>query len=343
MDAVPALNRPTMDTVTAVPGLKESIQTDLSRDPLAMQREQEDRIRAAYALTPEQRRVYEEGITQRRQMFDEAYNPDRMRREGIKQFLLGGGGRRYGEFGGGARAARAYDEGARAQRRKDFEDLQKSREGLIGLERAGIAPSIEGGLKGLEAGSNLRRTGQASGANVLGTESQAATSKFATEGSLAGQEYTANKSAASSKFSSDTSAANTQYTAQMQAQTADRDRKVTEMKNKLQAEANRIGREGVDVNRAQTILSTTMGKLRDLLQDMDDKFNKRPDIGLLLAKDPKSLTPEEKNRLEIARGEHEQAKRRLRQEVAAELRPIQSKLGMGSATEGWGELGEKKK
>lgn len=158
-----------------IPGLQASIEADVARDPEAAQIKQEDRIREMYKLSPEQRAVYEQGIAQRQRMFDEAYDPERQRREGLKQFLIGAGGRRYGEFGGGAQAGMSYDEGQRAQRLKDFEAMQKSREGLVGLEREGIKPAIEGGLKGLEQTSALRRQGQASGANIYGTDVQANT------------------------------------------------------------------------------------------------------------------------------------------------------------------------
>jgi hypothetical protein len=158
-----------------IPGLKESIEADVARDPEAAQRAQEDRIRKMYELSPEQRAVYTQGIAQRQKMFDETYDPERQRREGLKQFLIGAGGRRFGEFGGGAASGIAYDEGQRAQRIKDFEAMQKSREGLVGLEREGIPKAIEGGLKGLEAASGLRRQGQASGTNIYGTDAQTRT------------------------------------------------------------------------------------------------------------------------------------------------------------------------
>lgn len=179
--AAPAAARPPapgMPPVAMIPGLKESIEQDVARDPEAAQRAQEERIRKMYELTPEQRAVYEQGIAQRQKMFDEQYDPERQRREGLKQFLIGAGGRRYGEFGGGAGAGIAYDEGQRAQRLKDFEAMQKSREGLVGLEREGIKPAIEGGLKGLEQAGAQRRQGQASGANIYGTDSQARTAEL---------------------------------------------------------------------------------------------------------------------------------------------------------------------
>ena len=135
----------------------------MEQDPEARQRAMEERIRAAYALSPEQKAVYEQGIAQRQKMFDEAYDPEKQRQQGLIKFLTGAGGRRYGELAGGAEAAGAFDESQRQAKLKDFEAMQKSREGLVGLEREGIKPSIEGGLKALEVGEAARRSGLEAG------------------------------------------------------------------------------------------------------------------------------------------------------------------------------------
>jgi hypothetical protein len=244
---LPAVSpKPTMPSVSMIPGLKESIEADVGRDPEAAQRAQEDRIRKMYELTPEQRAVYTQGIAQRQKMFDESYDPERQRREGLKQFLIGAGGRRYGEFGGGAQAGMAYDEGQRAQKLKDFEALQKSREGLVGLEREGIKPAIEGGIKGLEAASGLRRQGQASGANIFGTESQAATS---------------------------------QYNTDMQARTAELNRQVEMAKVAAQNAANAVQREGLDFSRMQGHLNTIVTNRARAVEAVQKRFG--PQMSML--------------------------------------------------------------
>lgn len=241
-----ALPKPTMPEVSMIPGLKESIQTDVARDPEAMQRAQEERIRKMYELTPEQRAVYQQGIAQRQKMFEEAYDPERQRQEGLKRFLIGAGGRRYGEFGAGAGAGMAYDEGQRAQRIKDFEALQKSREGLVGLEREGIKPAIEGGLKGLEAGSGMRRQGQASGANIFGTESTAATSQYSTD---------------------------------MQARTAELNRQVEMAKVAAQNAANAVQRESLDFSRMQGHLNTVVNNRARAVEAVQKRFG--PQMSML--------------------------------------------------------------
>jgi hypothetical protein len=116
-----------------------------------------------YKRQPEQRAVYEEGIAQRRKMFDQTYDPERQRQEGLQQFLLGAGGRRYNVLGGAAQTAKGYDERQRLSKLRDFEGMQKSREELVGKEREGIKPSIEGGLKALEQYSMNQRGGLEAG------------------------------------------------------------------------------------------------------------------------------------------------------------------------------------
>lgn len=291
---------PTMDAVSMIPGLKESIQADVGRDPEAAQRAQEDRIRKMFELTPEQRAVYEQGIAQRRKMFDETYDPERQRQEGLKRFLIGAGGRRYGEFGAGAGAGLSYDEAQRQARLKDFEALQKSREGLVGLEREGIKPAIEGGLKGLEAASGLRRQGQASGANIFGTES----------------------SAASSRYSSDTS----RYGTDVQARTAERQREVELLKANAASEANRIAREGLGLSRAQTLYSTTMGRIQRLEKDLDEEFASRYGM-LLMAEQSGKMEPSQKQQLDVARLELQRQKAEMRKEMEPVLAPIRRQLG----------------
>lgn len=155
---------PAAAPAAGLPGLVDKTATDMmQRDPNAERKAMMDEIRQAYALTPEQRAVYEQGTSQRQKMFDETYNPERQRREGIKQFLLGAGGRRYGVLGGAAQTAAAYDEGQRVQKLKDFETLQKGKEGLVSLEREGIKPSIEGGIKGMEVAEAGKRSGLEAG------------------------------------------------------------------------------------------------------------------------------------------------------------------------------------
>jgi hypothetical protein len=241
-----ALPQPTLRETNPTPGLEQSIQQDVARNPEAAQRAQEDRISEMYKLTPEQRAVYEQGIAQRKKMFDETYDPERQRQEGIIRFLTGAGGRRYGEFGAGAQAGMAYDEAQRQGRLKDFNAMQSAREGLVGVEREGIKPAIEGGLKGLEAAYAGRRQGQASGANIFGTKSQTNLG---------------------------------QYDAQMKARDAELNREVEKLRIQSMNAANAVQREQLDFGRMQGHLNTIVTNRARAVEAVNKRF--APQLNML--------------------------------------------------------------
>jgi hypothetical protein len=82
------------------------------------------------------------------------------------------GGRSRGEFAGGAGSAMDYDTAQRNQQRARFGELQKSKEGLIGLDRSAVTGGIEGGYKAYEQGEKTKQVGLTSGANVYQTDTQ---------------------------------------------------------------------------------------------------------------------------------------------------------------------------
>jgi hypothetical protein len=141
-------------------------------DPRARQLEEEKRIEERLKLTPDQRGVFQEGIAGLKGFYDRDFDPELQRREGIKRYLLGMGGRSMGEFAGGAGAAMDYDTRQKAQQRERFSEMQKSREGLIGLERGAVSGGIEGGYKAADQAGQTQRTGLTAGANVYGTNIQ---------------------------------------------------------------------------------------------------------------------------------------------------------------------------
>lgn len=151
------------------PDVVAAMRADVGRDPFAQQKAEETRIANMLKLTPEQRAVMEKGISERERMMQEEFDPERQRRESITRFLVAGGGRRYGELGAGASASMDYEAKQREARKKAFEDLQKSREGLIGIDRESVKQGIEGGLKGLDAAQKLRAQGLATGASQFST------------------------------------------------------------------------------------------------------------------------------------------------------------------------------
>ena len=145
-------------------------------DPRAEKLAEEKRIEDRLKLTPDQRAVYEEGIAGQKKFYDQDFDPEMQRREGIKRYLLGMGGRSMGEFAGGAETAMNYDTAQRNQQRARFNEMQKSREGLIGLDRGAVSGGIEGGYKAADQAGQTLRTGLTAGANMFGTETQAKTS-----------------------------------------------------------------------------------------------------------------------------------------------------------------------
>jgi len=65
-----------------------------------------------------------------------------------------------------------YDTAQKSQQRARFNEMQKSREGLIGLDRGAVTGGIEGGYKAAEQAGQSQRTALTAGANVFGTETQ---------------------------------------------------------------------------------------------------------------------------------------------------------------------------
>jgi hypothetical protein len=141
-------------------------------DPKAEKLAEEKRIEDRLKLTPEQRAVFDEGIAGQKKFYDRDFDPETQRREGIKRYLLGMGGRSMGEFAGGAETAMNYDTAQNNQQRARFNEMQKSREGLIGLDRGAVTGGIEGGYKAAEQAGQSQRTALTAGANVFGTETQ---------------------------------------------------------------------------------------------------------------------------------------------------------------------------
>jgi hypothetical protein len=161
---------PPMDTVQNA--LERQTISALKTNPQADKLAEEKRIEDRLKLTPEQRVVYEEGIAGLRGMYEKDFDPELQRREGIKRYLIGMGGRRTGEFAGGAGAAMDYDTAQRNQKRSRFNELQGKREGLVGLEREPVKSGIEGGFKTYDQASQLLRSGLQAGTDIFKTETQ---------------------------------------------------------------------------------------------------------------------------------------------------------------------------
>jgi hypothetical protein len=132
--------------------------------------DEETRVQNKLALTPEQRKVYDEGIGGLQKMYQEQYDPERQRQEGLKRFLIGAGGRRYGELGGGAASAMDYDAAQRAGKLGEFKGIQTARTGLIDIDRANVREGIGAGQKAYEQTSATKRTGLDAGSRLYGDD-----------------------------------------------------------------------------------------------------------------------------------------------------------------------------
>jgi hypothetical protein len=134
------------------------------QDPQKLQLAEEARVEQRRQLTPEQRKVYEEGIGGLQAMYQERFDPDRMKRERLQRGLMaaaGGGG--FAAAGTGLLNTREAQEAAQ---RQAFEGMQGKREGLIGIERDAVKEGIGAGQKTYEQGSMTQRQGIASGTNL---------------------------------------------------------------------------------------------------------------------------------------------------------------------------------
>jgi hypothetical protein len=150
--------------------VKKASITNAEIDPEAKGLAREKYVTEKTALTPEERKVYEEGISGLQKMYQEQYDPERLRSEGLKRALIGAGGRRYGEFAGAATAGMDYDTAQRNAKLKEFGDVQAARTGLIGLDRGAIKSGLDAGEKRTEQSSLAQRQGLDSATRIYNTD-----------------------------------------------------------------------------------------------------------------------------------------------------------------------------
>jgi hypothetical protein len=283
-------------------------------DPAARQLAEERRIEGRLALTPEQRAVYEQGIATRQGMFQQQYDPARQRREGIIQALLGAGGQRGGEFAAAARAGMAYDTTQRNAKIKEFDDLQKARTGLIDIDRGNVRAGIEGGLKGLETASAMQREGLGAASRIYGAELGSDTERYRT----------------------DVTSRDNMFKLGVEDRNKALDREIDRLKIDAQNRATNASRFATDTARAEANYTGALRGLQELERRLRDDFASQYGM-LLAAAQSGKLDPAQKNALETAQLELQQAIRRARTEMAPVLQSAGSRLGMGSMA-GFGPL-----
>jgi hypothetical protein len=265
-------------------------------DPVARQLAEEKRVEGRTALTPEQRGVYEQGIGGLQKFYDEQYDPERLRREGIKRSLIGAGGRRYGEFAAGAEAGMGYDDRMRAAKLKEFGDIQGAKTGLIGIDRANVKGAIDAGSKTYEQSSMSQRQGLESGRGLYGE---------------------------------DVKSRDTKYSVDVGSRDKALDRVVEKLKVDAQNAATRANRENLSFERARTLYGTLMQRVQKAESELQENFEKGP-LGTLLMQDPAKLKPEDRNRLEIAKLELDRQKKAMRKELAPVLESAAKQMGISN-------------
>jgi hypothetical protein len=147
---------------------KQSIE-GMNIDPAAQRLSEESRIEGRLSFPEEQARR-RAAIDAQRKMYEQEFDPERQRREGLKQFLINAGGRRYGEFAGGARGAMAFDKDQSTARQTRLKGLEDMEQGLFGLKKGAVEGGIGAGKSAYEQGSQLKRQGMETGRGVYSTD-----------------------------------------------------------------------------------------------------------------------------------------------------------------------------
>jgi hypothetical protein len=279
---------------------------DAQLDSQKAKLDEETRVQNKLALTPEQRGVYDQGISGLQKMYQEQYDPERQRQEGLKRFLIGAGGRRYGELGGGAASAMDYDAAQRASKLKEFGGIQDARTGLIDIDRGAVKEGIGAGQKAYEQTSATKRTGLDVGSRLYGE---------------------------------DVKSRDTLYHENLATRDKALDREIEKLKIYATNAATQAQRENLSFERARTIYASTLNKVEQLELNLEKAFNAGP-LGMLLMQDPTKLSPEDKNRLEIGKLELATKQSKIRKDMEPVLESARQKLGMtgGGASDGFGDM-----
>lgn len=167
-----ALTGPGTPSDTFAAGLRDVLTKAQERDPQKARLAEEQRQRQLMEFRDEQaRRGKYADMLQR--MYEQEFDPERQRQEALTRFLIGAGGRRYGEFGAGAGAAMGYEDAQRQQQLARLKGIEDARQGIFGLQKGAVEKGIAGGEKAFEKESDLFRQGLASSTDVYKTESTA--------------------------------------------------------------------------------------------------------------------------------------------------------------------------
>ena len=285
--------------------LRDETQRLIDIDPRGRRMAEENRIEAKTALTPEQRGVYQEGISGLQGMYKEQYDPERLQREGLKRALIGAGGRRYGEFAGAATAGMNYDDRMRAAKLKEFGDVQNARTGLVALDRANVKEGIGAGQKVSDKVFDARNKALEAGYHLYNTD-------------VGSRDKALNLSATASENALNRSAT---------ASENELNREIDKLKISAQNAATAAAREGLSQDKNRNLYLSQLNRVEQLERNLEKDFAAGP-IGMLLMQDPTKLKPEDKNRLDIAKLELEQKKAKIRKDMEPVLADVRRTLGI---------------
>lgn len=308
------------------PALEAAINKNVGIDPEARQQAEEARIEAKRKLTPEQRAIYQAGIDERDRMMKEEFDPERQRLEGIKRFLIGMGGRAYGELGAGASASMGYEDAQRQARKKAFEDLQKSREGLIGLDRKAVEEGIASGMESRKSATDLQKTSAAAGSSILGNQIKATGDIYQSRVAERGQDITA----ATQQRGQDLSYSSDELNRRSRERVSAASNAVEAKKAEAMLEANKLAKQQADDSRTQNFITNTERWMTQEKRKIEEAIKKDPRISMLMIKDPKSLSKDEKKDLEAARLEAQLAQAKIDEAMGPVLNRARAKLGIGA-------------
>jgi len=247
-------------------------------------------------------------------MYKEQYDPERLQREGLKQYLLGAGGRRYGEFAGGAANATNYDEQMRAAKLKEFGDVQKARTGLIDIDRANVKGGIEAGQKAYEQSSMTQRQGADSGARMYGDDLKSRDTKYSTDVTSRDNIWKMNEESRNKVL----------------------DREIERLKVAAQRDATAASRESLSYDKARTVYSATLSKVQELERRYKEDFDTTYSM-LISQESAGKLDPAQKNQLETARLQFKQEMAKIRKDMEPVLQSARQKLGV-SSSDGFGDM-----
>ena len=151
-------------------GILGALKTDAAKQGQEYGKSVQERL-----MFPEEQERRRATIAEQRKLYEQEFDPERQRREKLQRFLLGAGGRRYGEFAGGAGAALDYETAQRAAQRERLKGLEDMEQGLFSLRQGATEKGI--GAEGKRMGElqEMQKAGIAGGVQQLGTEERART------------------------------------------------------------------------------------------------------------------------------------------------------------------------